>query len=322
MGVAMVVAVYWFVVQQPPEQVWERSRAEGDSAMQAGKYAEAERAYIAAIRILETLGIGDARLGRVEGWLAAARENRGDYRGAIVPQRRAVQNLEGDPSTPVAELMAAWEFLGTDYWRLRRLAEAERAYLSAFRLGVQKGFTDDRERFLLFSDLGRVYQDERKYADAQGYLDQGRSILARTPGLEVKNQVGFLNSLGTNLRMMGRFGDAEEALRTALGILDASGDRSPVPRVFLMSNLAQTYAVQKDYQTATEWFRRASELTGEDVPPYTRADLLQKYADCLRKNRDRTEARKVATAAKEILRSLPRERKNGAAVDVGELSRR
>jgi tetratricopeptide (TPR) repeat protein len=153
--------------------------------------------------------------------------------------------------------------LGTFYWNLGRLRDAERTYEQSFgiRVSLKDEYSIAAARTL--NNLGLVYADLNYLARAESVLlraaDLHQSIGGDNPGL---GQVWI--NLGKTYQAESRFNEAETMFRRSIDLLER--ERSPSHELAKgLNNLGVLLRSQGRYEEAESRLRRALELWREEL---------------------------------------------------------
>ena len=107
------------------EILWETHNEEGNHSYQQGKYAEAEKQFLAALREAEKFGSADRRLARSLTSLATLYRTQGKYNDAEPLYQRALEIDEKVLGTEDTQVAADLNNLGVLYHAQAKYSEAE-----------------------------------------------------------------------------------------------------------------------------------------------------------------------------------------------------
>jgi tetratricopeptide (TPR) repeat protein len=243
-----------------------------------GSFTESERFYLRALRILDeqpdadpTLHLGvvnnlatlfydTGRYARLESFLQRYRPIREKLDPDALPNMFFLINLAG-----VREVR-------------HRYAEAEAAYKEALAI-VRKRQNADRALVPILTDLGALYTETKRYAEALDHLERSLSVCRRLFGGDHPETIRVLLNLSTLYAKTGQLAEAERCAKQAL----ASARRRLGPE---------------------------HRVTGL---------VLSQYGVVLRRLGRKGEAKELAKQARAIEATAARERSTRHTIDVSEL---
>jgi tetratricopeptide (TPR) repeat protein len=163
---------------------------------------------------------------------------------------------------------------------------------------------------ILLHKEGRSTEAESEYLKALDALEKA--------GQRGADAASTLTSLGSLYINQGRLDEAARMLDRALEIFNTAPDTVPLDRIKLLYLRAALHAMQGEWQKAQEELRDAISIADQEkgLDPAYYSCLLANYAQVLRKNHRRREARPIEARAA----ALRGHRATEGLVDVTELS--
>ncbi len=131
---------------------------------------------------------------------------------------------------------------------------------------ARKAFGDrDRHTLTTLNNLANLYQDQRRYSEAEPLLQEALQAKREIFGSRDPSTMIGLNNLATLYQAEARYGEAEPLLREALQISrDMPRDRR---LVYVLHNLADVYYAQGDYSRAEPLYQEALQTSREVLGP-------------------------------------------------------
>src|ERR1700742_182322 len=153
--------------------------------------------------------------------------------------------------------------------------------LSGLMLPMSNASAQQREIVEMNSQVIRLYQSGQKteaIALAEKSVDKARSTL----GADNRITGILLSQLGNFYREVGRYADAEKALKSAVAILERSGQADIQNLAGALNNLGGVYLNQDIYPEAEALFRRslalAEKLPAGKLRDYQRGNSINSLA--------------------------------------------
>ena len=318
-GLMVLVALIAPLAMQGRPECDEQIRA-GRAALKAGRYAEAERQYSAALAEGKNPAPADAWLVTALAELGFARMALGHHDEAAAVLRRALGILEGFPGSNSTESAKLWQALGTAYYQEHLYSQAEYAYRRALDLRTGAGTLDPQLAGELSANLAVVYMTQHQNGKANAALEAARQALDQWHGTESNSRIHQLLVVGTMYHLQGRFTEAEATLREALASLDRIPDPDGTLVVAALNNVGVEYMSRRDYTAARGVISRAVGRA-EQGTPFSRPEMMKvltNYRVCLQHTVGRKEIREFDSRARLILGTIPRAQTDGLLIDVTE----
>jgi tetratricopeptide (TPR) repeat protein len=187
---------------------------------------------------------------------------------------------------------------------------AETAYQQAIAT-VEKVRGLDEANLLpnLLEDLGRMYQEEQRYAEAESVFKRALALCDKAAGPKNHGQVGEspLYRLLDLYREIGRLSDIEPFFVRMLELQQEylGPEHSAVARTLTI--FATVYEEEGKYQEAESLYQQIIKIQERNLGPShpQLAGTLQRYAGLLRKDGSGREAEEVEARARAISDRLP-----------------
>ena len=313
-GFLLVVSV---IALQKDIPDWQLQLNAGKTAMDAERYADADRTYAGLVASMAASGISDVRLAFALGNLALARTAEGRHIDAMNLIHRSVRVLTSSPSAPPESEAAVWQIVGTCLYYEQQYGGAERAYSKALELLAKSSIADPRVLADLLSNLGSIYQMEHRNRQAAASFKRAATLIDTMNAAPARLKASLLNNTAVLDRSSGRHAEARLALETALRLIEPSRQTDAVTIVHIQNNLALEYMDQKRYNEAFDLFSRAVALiqTSTALPRADVGRILQHYVQCQRKINSKDLPR-IEALARAILSSYPDQQPGGRVLDV------
>lgn len=316
----MLVASLFALQKEIPD--WQRQVSAAKTAMDEGRYIDADYIYAGLVSSLTVSGVSDIRLAFVLAHLALARIAEGEHIEASGLLHRSVAALTADSAVRPENAAATWQVIGTCFYYQQQYAGAERAYGKALDLLQKSESSDSRAIIDLLSNLGSTYQIEHRNRDAAAAFDRAIALAENMREIPVYLRASLLNNAAVLDRSSGRHEEARTALETALHLIESSSDGDVVTIVHIQNNLALEYMEQKRYKTAVELFSEAVDRirAGSALPRADVVQILHHYAQCQRKL-DKKELPRIEAQSRAILSTYPAQQSGDRVIDATFLSK-
>src|SRR2546428_8884116 len=166
----------WALVACAQELHWDKSMAAAGKARQEGRYSEAERLFIDAIKEVEGFGPGDPRLPASLNSLAELYRTRSKYAEAEALYKRALAIREKTLGPDHPEGATSLNNLAVLYHDERKNAEAEALYKRAPAIRGKTWGPDHPDVASRLNNLAGLYHENPKNAKADRLVQRGRRI--------------------------------------------------------------------------------------------------------------------------------------------------
>jgi tetratricopeptide (TPR) repeat protein len=202
----------------------------------------------------------------------------------------------------------ALEWLGSTYFELRRLAEAQRALIRCLELRNQiwgSRNQSDPHHARILTSLGGVESALHRFRQAEDRFDEALKIWRSVPGAQQSAEFGaYLNNVAMLNYAQGRYSDAVRHLGEVVALWRnsvASDDRRLVQA---KSNLAGVLSRLGFHDEADRLSSEAlAAFSGKlEQEPIVAAELLSIRSSVLRKAKRKREAQAVEALARDFLR--------------------
>jgi tetratricopeptide (TPR) repeat protein len=237
--------------------LWEKLTEEGRVALFAGRYADAEARYRAALDQLDTAH-SDTRLPATLNSLAGVYivEMRYQEAEALCTRGLALGATEGGQNDVMTA--ALLRTLGVLYRLAGRSSESERCIRRAISiLEKQNSPKYSPVLAILYHSLGLTFLEEKKYTLAKTMTQRGLAISQQAEFKDDGTIGGAISTLATLYQISGNFNESERLQVRALALLEKAYGRSSPVLVNPLSRLGALYVVMKKYPEAAELCQRA-----------------------------------------------------------------
>src|SRR5207253_2468433 len=201
----------WALVACAQELHWDKSMAAAGKARQEGRYSEAERLFIDAIKEVEGFGPGDPRLPASLNSLAELYRTRSKYAEAEALYKRALVIREKTLGADHPQVATSLHNLAVVYHDERNYAEAEPLYRRALAIWEKAGGMENPEAAATLNSLGELYRTQGKYAEAEPLYRRALAIWEKTGGPENPEAAATLSSLAELYRTQGKYAEIGRA---------------------------------------------------------------------------------------------------------------
>lgn len=178
----------------------------------------------------------------------------GRYAEAIPYYERAISFANA--STPVVELAVTYRNLGIVYQLTGRIADAVSAYKNSVEL-LKKAPNERVQIASTINNLATLFQDLKRYQDAERLLQQALSIYKASFGEKHLYVASAYNNLGMLYEQAGDLVRAEQMMQLANTILAEVFTPDHPRRVSVLRNLGDLYRSKKDWPKAVAFYREA-----------------------------------------------------------------
>jgi tetratricopeptide (TPR) repeat protein len=223
----------------------------------------------------------------------------GKYVGAEELLQSASAICEHDcPELPVIR-----ELLGRLYMDEGRLAEADEILRGILNAYPVKEKSENHARAL--HNVALLYKTEKKYQDAEQYLEQSLDMSRNLAGFCGEQAVSNAEELGVIKLNLQQYTQAEPLLKKAIGGLSAFlGNSSRLAAAF--NNLATLYRDRNDYRRAAATYNRALKMLHRTAPqnPYV-ARVLSNLGELQRATGNYRQAESTLKSAISVEEAVP-----------------
>lgn len=243
------------------EKIARLSQAEATEADKPNKFKEAENAYLAALKIRETISPNKIELARANGELARLYDGQDNIEGdekAEAPYRKAIE-IE------------------------QKIFDEKKANNS----DAEPEFYSELAKS--YGALGGLYQQAGRYAEAEPLTRKALEILEQAPPSKRDNaaRADSLNLLGLVLNYQGKYAEAEKSYTEAVEINKKEEKRGPTGFEVAtnLHNLALVHLARAEYSKAREMEEAALRIN-KSAPVLNHDNLALSYMVLARINSD------------------------------------
>jgi tetratricopeptide (TPR) repeat protein len=234
------------------EERWKEHNETGRRHFERAEFAEAEQAYIAALRQATLLGaVTLTELGQVAFSLRDFQQSESYFRRALTIREQAL-------GTESVELMQALNDLAAPYYSRGELEQAERLYKRALQIGESQLGELHTDLTVTLSNLARLQQRKADWRAAAPLLGRLLAIKQRSLGETHPHAISLMLAVANARSSLGEFEVAEELVRRALALQERAqaGDADMVRS---LSALAKIYMASGKTQLGGEIADKAAQ---------------------------------------------------------------
>jgi tetratricopeptide (TPR) repeat protein len=203
--------------------------------LSSGRLAEAEIFAEKSVDILERRhSPKDSLLLRPLQILSAARFEQGKLRKA----REAFQKMQAIPTAQLGDQALVHDLAAALLQAEGRWTEAESQYLASMSALEGSGAGNTADSAAVLSQLGSLYIEEHRFAEAQQLLDRALAIFNAGKDTVAMDRIKLLNLRATLNARQGQWPEAEQDLRLSMSIIDRQPQVDPVVVAALLANYA------------------------------------------------------------------------------------
>ncbi len=207
---------------------WETHNAAGQEAYEQARYAEAEKAWLLALKEAEKFGQQDFRLATSLNNLATVYQAQWKFQEAetLLMRALAIDEKTLGPEHPATVISLS--NLAVLYRYQGKYAEAEPLLKRALAIREKPLGPEHPDVATSIINLANLYRDQGKYAEAEALYQRALEILEKALGPEHLDVAGSLASQALLYSDQGKYAEAEPLLKRALAIMEkALGPEHP-----------------------------------------------------------------------------------------------
>src|SRR6185312_1175363 len=233
------------------QERWKEHNDTGRRHFERAEFADAEQAYIAALRQATLLGaVTLTELGQVAFSLRDFQQSESYFRRALTIREQAL-------GTESVELMQALNDLATPYYARGELEQAERLYRRALAIGEAQLGELHPDLTVSLSNLARLHQRKADWRAAAPLLGRLLAIKQRALGETHPHAVSLMLAVANARSSLGEHEVAEELVRRAL-VLQERAQAGDADMVRSLSVLSKIYLASGKTQLGTELADKAA----------------------------------------------------------------
>jgi tetratricopeptide (TPR) repeat protein len=233
------------------QERWKEHNETGRRHFERAEFADAEQAYIAALRQATLLGaVTLTELGQVAFSLRDFQQSESYFRRALTIREQAL----GSESV---ELMQALNDLATPYYARGELEQAERLYRRALAVGESQLGELHPDLTVSLSNLARLHQRRADWRAAAPLLGRLLAIKQRALGDSHPHAISLMLAVANARSSLGEHEVAEELVRRAL-VLQERAQAGDADMVRSLSALSKIYLASGKTQLGTELADKAA----------------------------------------------------------------
>jgi tetratricopeptide (TPR) repeat protein len=215
------------------QERWKEHNETGRRHFERAEFAEAEQAYIAALRQATLLGaVTLTELGQVAFSLRDFQQSESYFRRALTIREQAL-------GTESVELMQALNDLAAPYYSRGELEQAERLYRRALTIGETQLGELHPDLTVSLSNLARLHQRRADWRAAAPLLGRLLAIKQRALGETHPHAISLMLAVANARSSLGEHEVAEELVRRALVLQERAqaGDADMVRSLSVLSKI-------------------------------------------------------------------------------------
>ena len=233
------------------QERWKEHNDTGRRHFERAEFADAEQAYIAALRQATLLGaVTLTELGQVAFSLRDFQQSESYFRRALTIREQAL-------GTESVELMQALNDLAAPYYSRGELEQAERLYRRALTIGETQLGELHPDLTVSLSNLARLHQRRADWRAAAPLLGRLLAIKQRALGETHPHAVSLMLAVANARSSLGEHEVAEELVRRAL-VLQERAQAGDADMVRSLSVLSKIYLASGKTQLGTELADKAA----------------------------------------------------------------
>jgi len=233
------------------QERWKEHNESGRRHFDRAEFAEAEQAYIAALRQATLLGaVTLTELGQVAFSLRDFQQSESYFRRALTIREQAL-------GTESVELMQALNDLAAPYYSRGELEQAERLYRRALTIGETHLGELHSDLTVSLSNLARLHQRRADWRAAAPLLGRLLAIKQRAVGESHPHAISLMLAVANARSSLGEHEVAEELVRRAL-VLQERAQAGEADIVRSLSMLSKIYLASGKTQLGTELADKAA----------------------------------------------------------------
>ncbi len=233
------------------EERWKAHNETGRRHFDRAEFAEAEQAYIAALRQATLLGaVTLTELGQVAFSLRDFQQSESYFRRALTIREQAL-------GTESLDLMQALNDLAAPYYSRGELEQAERLYRRALTIGETQLGELHPDLAVTLSNLARLHQRRADWRAAAPLLGRLLAIKQRAMGDGHPHAISLMLAVANARSSLGEHEVAEELVRRAL-VLQERAQAGDADIVRSLAVLSKIYLASGKTQLGTELADKAA----------------------------------------------------------------
>ena len=233
------------------QERWKEHNETGRRHFEREEFAEAEQAYVAALRQATLLGaVTLTELGQVSFSLRDFQQSESYFRRALTIREQAL-------GTESVELMQALNDLAAPYYSRGELEQAERLYRRALTIGESQLGELHPDLTVSLSNLARLHQRKGDWRAAAPLLGRLLAIKQRALGESHPHAISLMLAVANARSSLGEYEVAEELVRRAL-MMQERAQAGDADMVRSLSVLSKIYLASGKTQLGTELADKAA----------------------------------------------------------------
>jgi len=319
---AFLLALAPAIAADSTESLWDQHSSKGTTLERQGQHTAAEREFVAALPLAETLGADDWRLPLTLHNLGTVTRELGRYPESERYYRRAISIWETHHPRLQVELAGTLQNLGALNLMWGRFSRAELNYRRAYELRLNALGPSHPQVAASLHGLAELATARRRYPEAEELYRQAIPILEAAYGANSFTVADISHNLGVLYSEMHRDAEARTLLERAATIYDQTTPSHP-NLATILCNLANLDLKAGDLASAGERLERALRICEKSLPPdhQETAIVLAAYGKFLGETHRKKEAKLATERARAILSQTAKERGYAHTFDASAFTR-
>lgn len=263
------------------ETPWNKFSKQGETALKAGKFGEAERSFNSALKEAQKSGKQDRRLAESYENLAALYQARGQFVKSEPLLEKAMSTRGKLLGVEDPEVLISLARLGQFYLAHGKTVKSERLYNKLTEFTEHK-IQREQKAVLNLQELATFYTSRPQLEGALPLIKQAQQMTTNWLSDQYPELAVALDRLGTTYEQKNKISQAEQLFRLALTIREKSLKPEHLALSTSYENLATVLLAQGKYAQAEPLFKKSlliCEKVGGGRDLFTKIDgLAQCYA--------------------------------------------
>jgi tetratricopeptide (TPR) repeat protein len=252
----------WNAPSKGQDRQWEQLVAWGSQNVERKDYENAERQLLSAVAITMQFPPEDVRRAVSLTHLAELYRIQGQAKRAAEILREALNAMIKARGPDHQEVAPILNNLSVALASAGIRDGVEENYLHAIRIIESAGPNSDAMLVGILVNLGVLYNEQGRFADAERVLRKPIAKLEQTKSRDVEILSRALNNLGVALSSQRQYSEAIKCLKKALAIAGIREGENPAALGITLANIGAYYYELKQYLRAQEYFERALDKIG------------------------------------------------------------
>jgi tetratricopeptide (TPR) repeat protein len=299
---------------------WVRQLEFGNALVETGDLDQAHRVYTEALHNAQTdPSVDHIRVSLVLQNMGRLFDRRGQLREAETAYLRGITALNKAGVADDRVVVRAYVGLPAVYIQTGQYSKAETLIR---RVLTDYPSSEESDKASLMGTLGVILAHKHKFAEAEQVLQTTAELCAGSPSSEMQEvgAIAVANLGGLHMRN-GRVSDAIDSYRHAVALMEALPAPSPTTLTVTLADYANAVRSTGDVQATENLYRKAIAVAEARLGHgnVIVAELFNQYAEVLRDDGKKSEARKLDNAARRIRSEWNRVNMTGHTIEFESL---